>query len=658
MYRTFKECAENLANIKAVDFFFAKEVFDLIKRCNYRDTRLRGYDGSIVIPNSDRESPRYSDNSQNNDMLHFDKLSDRVQDDSSHAQSDNYNVHDDSDVVLFHLLMKLMSAYSHGHSCIMIKDIADEKKFACQEDGEELKVGYKFPNYAKLIDILNSINYTNLPIYFAKDFDSLYIKRLWLYDNEIAEFIKQKTKPNVYGSDNVEHVVSQLFQPSEGIDWQKNAVVNSFKYDFSIISGGPGTGKTTTVAKLLLAIQMLNENDPKIALLAPTGKAAQRMTESLKASLTSNLSFVVIPDTERESHNFNDKDTRLREYDNSDVQSSLEQCFNHLQNIEAQTIHRFLGLRPNSNYIKYHKASKAPYDVVVVDEASMLDINIFIKLIRSIDENTKLILLGDINQLPSVEAGSLLANFTASPDGSITNYTTKLVKNYRSQQYINSLANDILAGSVNIEEGQSEYIRFYDLNKLDRCLKNYVDKYRLIQQCNNHIQALKQLGNFRILVANKNLEIGTVRLNQRIEGLLGKAIDSNYKGRPIMITQNSYSLGLFNGDVGIIWPDSTGKLRAYFDDKQDKTFSLNMLPKYESVYVMTIHKTQGSEFNEVAMILPVEDNEALTKQLIYTGITRAKSKLDIVATTNIFNMVIKKDLQRSSNIHRLLRDWI
>ncbi|APC91172.1 MULTISPECIES: exodeoxyribonuclease V subunit alpha [Francisella] len=591
MYKNFREASEKLANIKAVDFFFAKEILELIKKTS-------------ATPGSNRES--------------F----------GLHDKYTRPREYDTKQSVLFHLLMKLMSAYSHGHSCIKISNLADKTIFACDKD--QSKAGFKLTSYQEIITILESLDYTKLPIHFAKKYNSLYIKRLWIYENEIAKFIRQKTVEKTADINQLEQIVTKLFEPSVEIDWQKQAVIKSLSYDFSIISGGPGTGKTTTVAKLLLVTQMLNQNQQKIALLAPTGKAAQRITESLRSTLK-NINFK-----------------------NLNIANIIEELYK----LEGQTIHRFLGLRPNSNHVSYNQQSKAPYDVIIVDEASMLDINIFIKLIRAVAENTKLVLIGDANQLPSVEAGSLLANFTAASDTTITAYTTQLLKNYRSQQYINNLANDVLAGYVDRQKYQNNSISFYDLKSLASCLKICADKYKQLEKCHNYKQALVELSKFRILVANKNLEIGTDKLNQKIEKLIAKVADSNYKGKPIMITQNSYSLGLFNGDVGIVWPDANGKLRAYFDGKQDKAFSLNMLPKHESVYAMTIHKTQGSEFDEVVIILPAEDNEALSKQLLYTAITRAKHRLTIISQYTNLNAITQKSIYRYSNIADLVNDCV
>ncbi|AJI55965.1 exodeoxyribonuclease V, alpha subunit [Francisella philomiragia] len=586
MYKTFHQACEQLADIRAIDFFFAKEVFDLVKKTT----------PSIITLSSELYPP-----------LHGAKGNDLEQ---------------KSNEVLFHILIKLMHVYSHGHSCLKIADISNKTIFASEQSTQsDAKVGFKMPSFDEIVSILESLDYDKLPIYFAKEYDSLYIKRLWNYEVEIANFINSRTIQNTQQDNYIEEVVDKLFEPADEIDWQKQAVIKSLNYNFSIISGGPGTGKTTTVAKLLLAIQMSNQNQQRIALLAPTGKAAQRMTESLNSVLSKRV----------------DNDSYLG-----------------LSNLEAQTIHRFLGLRPNSTYVKYNEQSKAPYDVIIVDEASMLDMNIFIKLIRAVADNTKLILIGDTNQLPSVEAGSLLANFTHHRDGDITPYRTLLIKNYRSQQYINNLAASVLKGDINIDSHQNENINFHSIRNLDTYLRDYAKRYSRLEKCSDYKEALTELNKFRILVANKNLEIGTDKLNQKIEKFMSKPIDSNYKGKPIMITQNSYSLGLFNGDVGIIWPDDTGKLRAYFDGKDAKAFSLNMLPKYESVYAMTIHKTQGSEFDEIVIILPAEDNEALSKQLLYTAITRAKHKLTIISEQSSLSDIAQKDIKRNSNISELV----
>ena len=580
------------------------------------------------------------------------------------------SLNDNQREVLFHVLVKLMSAYNLGHSCEHLSAIAGHTIFSSKEDGIE---GYKLLQGGELESLFESINYDGLPIYYAKQFGSLYIRRLWLYENEVASFIKQRLQTSKLDIQKLQIVIDELFDsaklprqsatatPSyqrgifqdEETDWQKIAVINSIIRKFSIISGGPGTGKTTTVAKLLLASVLLEQQSPRIALLAPTGKAAQRLTESLESSIKSFQDSA--------SNQFLNIDTNL--YDEI--------------NIEGQTIHRFLGVRPNSAYIKYNQEHQAPYDIIVVDEASMLDINLFIKLIRAIGEDTKLVLIGDVNQLPSVGVGSLLSSLTSESDNSFSesanailkafderitaensslDYVVKLQKNYRSEKHIADFAIDVLTGGTDYQKHHQTDLQFKPLQSLDKNLKNFANKYKAVTQCQDYKEALNQLKKFRILVANRNIKIGTNNLNIEIEKLLGKAPNSLYKGKPIMITQNSHSLGLFNGDVGVLWNDESSNLKAYFEHREGKSFAINMLPKFEPVYAMTIHKTQGSEFDEVVIILPDEINQSLTKELLYTGITRAKRRLTIIADDSVLKTTIKKKVERSSNIKELIEN--
>ncbi|MGQ4005327.1 exodeoxyribonuclease V subunit alpha [Francisellaceae bacterium CB300] len=609
MYRSFKECQTKLAGVAAVDYYFAIECMELINQ--------------------------------------------------------KTSLNDNQREVLFHVLVKLMNAYNLGHSCEHLSAIAGHTIFSSKEDGIE---GYKLLQGGELESLFESINYDGLPIYYAKQFGSLYIRRLWLYENEVASFIKQRLQTSKLDIQKLQIVIDELFDsaklprqsatatPSyqrgifqdEETDWQKIAVINSIIRKFSIISGGPGTGKTTTVAKLLLASVLLEQQSPRIALLAPTGKAAQRLTESLVDSLN-NICHSIL-DTESSSS---------------------------LKTLEAQTIHRFLGVRPNSAYIKYNQEHQAPYDIIVVDEASMLDINLFIKLIRAIGEDTKLVLIGDINQLPSVGVGSLLSSLTSESDNSFSesanailkafderitaetsslDYVVKLQKNYRSEKHIADFAIDVLTGGTDYQKHHQTDLQFKPLQSLDKNLKNFANKYKAVIQCQNYKEALNQLKKFRVLVANRNIDIGTNKLNTKIEKLLGRTPNSLYKGKPIMITQNNHSLELYNGDVGVLWNDESSNLKAYFEHREGKSFAINMLPKFEPVYAMTIHKTQGSEFDEVVIILPDEINQSLTKELLYTGITRAKRRLTIIADDSVLKTTIKKKVERSSNIKELIEN--
>lgn len=555
---------------------------------------------------------------------------------------------------LFALLMLLMSSYRHGHACMKLSEIAEQRYFH-NDSSETPKAGIILPTHQELATLLASLNLDSSGIEYIAEYDRLYIRRLYLFEQEIVTFLQER----IGITTEVDHaklksVLGQLFKQDNDIDWQKIAVLNSVLRQFSIISGGPGTGKTTTVAKLMLAEQMLSDKKLNIALLAPTGKASQRMSESIEQSLQ-----------------------LFQDPHSAQALAIDSQNYQNLA-LKGQTIHRFLGIRPQSTKLKYHHDNPAPYDVVIVDEASMLDLHLFIKLIRALDHHTKLILIGDINQLPSVEAGSLLSSLTEGannhfsaevsdiidqvtgyqvPQGSQTDYTVILQRNYRSQCYINDLAHQVLAGKVDVNDyANHAHIRFVEAHKMDQQLQHYAERFQHIAKASNYHDALKALANFRILVANRNLEIGTKPLNQRIERILGHFTDRPYQGKPIMITKNNYALGLFNGDIGIVWPDQKGKLRAYFDTgESEKSYTLNMLPDYETVYAMTIHKTQGSEFDHVAILLPDELNQSLTKELLYTGITRAKSKIDIIAEPSVFEQVIQRKTHRQSGIGEMMK---
>ena len=596
-YKTFREAKRVLHQLEAIDYFFAKQVLDFLQ------------------------------NDSNKNLLTADDLTE-----------------------LFHILMCLQLHYRKGHSCMPITAIAKMVFWDLrdQDTPSNNLVGYKFSDNAKLADIINKLNLAEKSA-ISYHFDSLYINRLWLFESEISQDIIQRTAvtDNIFSYENIKTVLDSLFASSKTeIDWQKVAVAKSLIKRISVISGGPGTGKTTTVARLILALQQLSNKKLNIQLVAPTGKAAQRLKESIihSKSIIKNVDTSELPD-------------------------------------EATTLHRFLGLRANSTHTKYNKDHKALCDVLIVDEASMIDINMFVYIIRAIKDDCKLVLLGDVNQLPSVETGNILSELAKSCNGNnntiATNmlidktcgysldsencdydFMTFLQKSYRTDSIeILKLANDVI-NSNQPSYKSSNSIEYNmtlggDISKIsDDFIKEIcIPYFKQITQANSAKQALEILKQFRILVANKNIDIGTERLNEKISRYLGKNLFENYHGKPIMVVENDYNSKLFNGDVGIVWND-----KAYFesDDNQLKEIGLSRLPKIETVYAMTIHKTQGSEFDIIAIMLPNEHNQLLTRELLYTGITRAKSKVYVVANQSVWEKTITKKIERYSNLSRIL----
>ncbi|MEO6731086.1 MAG: exodeoxyribonuclease V subunit alpha [Ferruginibacter sp.] len=448
----------------------------------------------------------------------------------------------------------------------------------------------------------------------------------------------------------------------EKIDWQQAAAILGFLNDFTIITGGPGTGKTTTVAKIL-AILYTIQPDLKVALAAPTGKAAVRMAESLNSSRV-------------------------------DVGETIKAKF---KTLVPGTIHRLLKYVPDSPYFSHDKNNPLSYDLVIVDEASMIDVALFAKLLAAIGPGTRIILLGDKDQLASVEAGSLLgdlcqtqqhlnslsADSIALVNSFITDTPRHITDNFegsernilfehiialkRSHRFtgdggIGQLSMAIIQGKLDVIESfvdkNDDADVLIDTRYADDLFNDFINGYANYINEQDISAALEKLNQLRVLCAVREGPQGVNTVNRKIEAYLVKkglitTDTSFYKNRPIIVTRNYPELNLFNGDVGIIRPDSTGSLKAWFEDS-DKNVKA-VLPGYiasaETVFAMTIHKSQGSEYGKVLVTLPANaDNPLLTRELLYTAVTRAKKFVLLQASKEAILHTAKQSVQRASGI--------
>jgi exodeoxyribonuclease V alpha subunit len=520
---------------------------------------------------------------------------------------------------------------------------------------------------------------------FIRHQDKLYIQRYFQYESSILKSIKRlidKGKENYVDrilkltslqNSLYEMNITDPFDANEPkdhqTDWQMAAAVSAFLNNFTIVTGGPGTGKTTTVAKVL---SLLFQADPnlKVALAAPTGKAAMRMGESLK---TNTLK----------------------------VPEEVKAKFNKLI---PSTLHRMLGYKPNSIYFKHDENNPLQHDVVIVDEASMIDVAMFSKLLDAIRGNTRLILLGDKNQLSSVEAGSLFGDlckiheqpnlFTTeaidivngfikddfrqlpqtqinpTPDP-LTNHIIELKKSRRfnEQSEIGKLSkavivNDKTSLEAFLKQQENKSVNIHSEWKED-LLEPHLMEYVLYIQEEDIRKAIEKLNQIRVLCAVREGERGLYAINKKIEQFLKRKKIKNhdgslfspegdfYQNRPVIVTQNINELMLFNGDTGIIRKDNSGNYKAWFIDHENKLRSV--LPAYitnaETVFAMTIHKSQGSEYNKVVVVLPENKEIALlTRELLYTAITRAKEKAIIFADETTFLTTAENKVNRASGI--------
>jgi exodeoxyribonuclease V alpha subunit len=467
------------------------------------------------------------------------------------------------------------------------------------------------------------------------------------------------------------------------VNWQKVAAAVALSRRFSVISGGPGTGKTTTVAKLLAAlVQQADEQltTLSIKLVAPTGKAAARLTESLGSALDE------LPVSEQ-------------------VKAKIPAT--------ASTLHRLLGAVPNRAGFRHKRDNPLHLDVLVVDEASMVDLSMMYKLIDALPEHAQLILLGDKDQLASVEAGAVLGDICSFSGVGYSNVQSRLLARltgYAALETHNSghpLADSLcmlqksyrfdarsgigqLARAINVGEPVNGlWQRFDDIScyTLDdehyqqmvaEVSQHYSAYLKLVQhsltadECRGEkqqkeiaSQALALFSRSRLLCALREGDFGVAGLNQRIEqalsrqGFIRPGDELWYPGRPVMVARNDHAQGLYNGDIGICLLDSTAetpRLKVYFElpDGEIKAVLPSRVPEHDTAYAMTIHKSQGSEFDHTLMLLPPQFSPILTRELIYTGVTRAKKQLLMYADARVLAKGIATPTERSSGLAQRL----
>jgi len=561
-----------------------------------------------------------------------------------------------------------------GHVCLDLEQVVGGE--AVRVEGEESVV----EDWPALGDWLDALRGSSLvcdaggadrgeaPL--VLEFGRLYSRRYWLYERNLARELIDRCgeRAPALAVKESKALLDRLFGPApKETDWQRVAAAVALSRGLCVVSGGPGTGKTHTVAKLLV---LLAENErarvgalPEVLLLAPTGKAAHRLGESLAAG--------------------------ARELECAEDVRALVAG-------RAMTIHRALGRdRRWRTRFRHHRGNRLRAGIVVVDEASMVDISLMSRLLEAVAPEARVVLLGDRDQLASVEAGAILADvcgeadrFDYSPelakqvaalgggkveggasDGRaptprIRDAIVQLRRNYRYDEHsdIGRLAVAINAGDVGavlhvltartdgpvalrpgLEVDASPFDHFeraYDGLFVDAPVE----------------ERLRRLDRFRVLCAVRRGPLGVEGVNQRIEEGLRAAgrvpsDGDHYPGRPVMVLHNDAETELFNGDVGLLVEGEGGGMRAHFRDRAEvRSLSIARVPAHETVYAMTIHKSQGSEFDEVAVVLPDQPSPLLTRELLYTAVTRARRKVTIYASPDIVAKAVEQRVARASGL--------
>lgn len=519
------------------------------------------------------------------------------------------------------LIMTMSYNQNQGHNCIRLTETDKELILASGMASCEVLPATKTKKVEKQ---------TLLPLVIEQN--RLYLQRYWFYENRLARKIADMSK-TTYAVNNLDTSLDRYFTPEiEETDWQREAAKIAIQQAFCIITGGPGTGKTTTVIKILVLLQELAKQTLHIALAAPTGKAAMRLQESIESSKAS------LP---------------------------CSQSIKNLIPTTVYTLHRLLGAKPPGSYFHHHADKPLLYDLVVVDEASMVDLALMSKLFDALKPDSRLILLGDKNQLASVESGAVLADLTAA----LPAHTLELKKYHRFNQNIKALAD-----AVNNQQAETAW-EMIQKNDTHACLLNqdlikyiaekqtaYLQLIKAGAEFNEIYQAFKQ---FQVLCSNRIGKKGIADINNRVEQELITQkfiiISSHwYSGRPFMITQNNPAQHLYNGDIGLCMPDKeqSGKLMVFFQgvDGNIKKYLPTRISHCETVYAMTIHKSQGSEFEEVLIVLPETVSPLLTKELLYTAITRAKKTVKLVTDKEVFTATVKQKVERVTGLLAKFQD--
>jgi exodeoxyribonuclease V alpha subunit len=489
----------------------------------------------------------------------------------------------------------------------------------------------------------------------------LYLDRYWAEEVGVARSLRAMagTPPSGVDTELLADGLTRLFG-AEASGLQSRAAAAAVTHRWSVVAGGPGTGKTTTVARIVALIceqaAAAGGAFPLVALAAPTGKAAARLQESVHAEATSL-----------------DVDDRVRE---------------ELLALRASTIHRLLGWRPGSNSrFRHDRNQRLAHDVVIIDETSMVSLSLMARLIEALRSGARLILVGDPGQLASIEAGAVLGDIVGAgaagpgPPGAGTDHVGSqpppeivvLDRVHRFGGGIGRLATAIRAGDgdavMELLRAGAEDVTWLDVDVADEDALPAVSVPALAAaratfeaaRAGRARAALDALGSFRILCAHRRGPYGVATWTARMEGWLAAELadldpeDRWYVGRPLLVNENDYELRLNNGDTGVVVSVGDGRVAAAFA-RGDETIehSPSRLGAIDTVYAMTVHKSQGSQFHSAAVLLPSQESRILTRELLYTAATRAQRHLILAGTEESVRAAVSRPVARASGLGRRL----
>ncbi len=574
----------------------------------------------------------------------------------------------------------LSLATSDGHVCVVLDELAADPAFAA--DPAALRSALRATGV-----VGTPASPGSMPLVLDED-GRLYLHRYFDYERRLAaRLVRAASAPPWAIADAARRLLDELFAGNQaalaagGVDWQKASAALALRGRLTVISGGPGTGKTTTVVNLLACL-IAQQPGCRIALAAPTGKAAARMTEAIG---------------QRAAHLPEALRTRLP--------------------AESSTVHRLLGVTRAPGGFVHHAGNPLAIDVLVVDEASMLDLALATRLLEAVPETARIILLGDKDQLSAVESGAVFAELSADPGlgddcraaladccgvaaqrlgspaparrSALNDAVVWFDRNFRfsADSGIGRLAADINGARATqavawLAGGADDSVRWIDNDGdgdglgdavTDRVFDGYAAYLDAVRSHpSDPARVTAAFGSFRVLCALRDGPRGMAAVNERMTGHARErlapvqpaaAADGRtpwFVGRPVMVLRNDPVLKLFNGDVGITLPDDDGTTMVFFPDAAGgfRRIAPMRMPAHQTAFAMTVHKAQGSEFDEVLVLLPRLRSRVLSREMLYTAVTRARLRVALAGSAEVIDAAIRSPTRRHSGLLARLRDAV
>lgn len=567
-------------------------------------------------------------------------------------------------------LLQLATAFAarapqYGHVCVPIRDI--ERSVMSEDLTSEDLAHLPWPNVDEWVRSLGTSEAVLLvgdddsdwrrPLIF--DGTNLYLNRYWHYEQQVAASIRTRANlPSVILNSPAELDALLVDLSNTGAHVintsQLEAVKRALTKRLSVIAGGPGTGKTYTIAQILTCLAQIDlkrERPLRIGLCAPTGKAAARMSESIA------LVFAELSPTQ----------FRPR----------------FVERLQGSTIQRMLGSTSDGRF-RFNESNVLPYDVLIVDEGSMISLPLMNNLLKAVRPEASLVIVGDPNQLTSIEAGAVLGDIVAaaSPIGASSSAvpaplegvvsTLSTMHRFSSDSSIASCAELIRKGDATsvlalLHDGAGgalHYIDPTDKRSIDQLIEHSAEQAKKVIEATldgDPLQGLSLLSTSKVLCATRRGDFGSHQWSSAIEHMTARLLPTTntrqrwYSGKPLIATKNDYANDIFNGEVGIIADHDGQQQVAMRNGEEIRWFSLSQWAEADPWWTMTIHRSQGSEFDEVVIVLPEVPMPLLTRELFYTAITRAKLQITVIANDEVIRSTVERRIGRSTGLTSLLQ---